>query len=481
MLSPATLTIALVIASATFSAVGCAQSENGGQEEANRNGYASKSTGQIADVSPAALASGDWKQFLGPNGDSTSPEQGIDPSAWTPYPRIVWTTKIGESYGAPTIANGRLYQFDRYGNAERLTCYDANTGVELWIYEYDSLYRDAYGYNNGPRTSPLIDDGHAYLFGVTGILTCVNLGSHEAVWQIDTAKQYRVIGNFFGVAANPVVHNDKLLVMVGGSPKQSQGLSRDVLQLVQPNNCAVVAFDKSTGKEQYRVGDDLASYASICVHKVGERELGLAFLRGGLLAWDVDTGNQAFEFPWRANMRDSVNAAMPLVHENHILLSEAYEIGSVLLDCTTDTPEVVWKDAKKPRSKNNFRAHWSTPVLVDGYLYGGHGRNEPDADFRCIDFLTGEVKWKFWRHERSSVLAIDGYLIALGEAGTLKLLKPTPDEPSEVCSVDLNSIPAENGNPLLRSPCWAAPIVAGGKLYLRGRDRLVCMQLIGQP
>lgn len=473
MPSPTSSTLVLAIVSAALSFVGCDQSGNGGQGQANSD--------RVADVSPTTFGSGDWKQFLGPNSDSSSPEQGLDPTVWSPHPPIVWTTKIGESYGAPAVADGKLYQFDRYGNAERLTCYNADTGVELWSYEYQSLYRDAYGYNNGPRASPLIDAGHAYLFGVSGMLTCVNLANHKAVWQIDTAKQYGVIGNFFGVAANPLVHGDKLLVMIGGSPEQSQGFSSDLLQLVEPNNCAVVAFDKTTGDEIYRVGNDLASYSSICIHKIGQRNLGLAFLRSGLLAWDVESGEQAFDFPWRSDMRDSVNAAMPVVHENHILVSEAYQIGSVLLDCATDIPKVIWKDAKTPRSKNNFRAHWSTPVLVDGFLYGGHGRNEPDADFRCIDFLTGELKWKFWRHERSSVLAIDGYLVALGEEGTLKLLEPTPEAPREICSVQLDSIPAQDGKPLLRAPCWAAPVVADGKLYLRGRERLVCMQLISQP
>jgi hypothetical protein len=31
---------------------------------------------------------------------------------------------------------------------------------------------------------------------------------------------------------------------------------------------------------------------------------------------------------------------------------------------------------------------------------------------------------------------------------------------------------------LLKYPCWAAPIVAHGLLYLRGDDRLLCFDLI---
>ena len=34
------------------------------------------------------------------------------------------------------------------------------------------------------------------------------------------------------------------------------------------------------------------------------------------------------------------------------------------------------------------------------------------------------------------------------------------------------------GEPLLEYPCWAAPILAHGLLYVRGHDRLVCLELI---
>jgi hypothetical protein len=36
------------------------------------------------------------------------------------------------------------------------------------------------------------------------------------------------------------------------------------------------------------------------------------------------------------------------------------------------------------------------------------------------------------------------------------------------------------GLPLLRYPCWAAPILAHGLLYVRGQGRVVCLELIPQ-
>jgi hypothetical protein len=43
-----------------------------------------------------------------------------------------------------------------------------------------------------------------------------------------------------------------------------------------------------------------------------------------------------------------------------------------------------------------------------------------------------------------------------------------------------DAAPAIDGTPahLLRYPAWAAPVLSHGLLYLRGKDRLVCLELI---
>ena len=67
----------------------------------------------------------------------------------------------------------------------------------------------------------------------------------------------------------------------------------------------------------------------------------------------------------------------------------------------------------------------------------------------------------------------------LGEDGGLRLLKVNPRKYEEVSAVvltDGNS--GAQGEPLLQYPCWAAPILSHGLLYLRGNNRLVCVELI---
>ncbi|QDV22971.1 outer membrane protein assembly factor BamB family protein [Aureliella helgolandensis] len=472
--------LALFTLSATLSLTACAQDAPSSTPAADSPPAAALDAPQGAEqeIQFTRTAGSDWTAFLGPNGDGTSPETGVRPDLWSPHPAIRWSMPLGVSYGGPTICQGRLLQFDRFGNQERLTCFEAETARELWRFESSVEYDDMYGYNNGPRCSPIVDGDLIYTYGVTGRLSCVELKTGKRVWSKDMVLDYDVVQNFFGVASSPFVFQDLLLVMVGGSTKESLSLPPGRLDQVEPSGSAIVALDKRTGQEVYRLGDDLASYASLTVREIEGEPTGLAFLRNGLLAWEPQSGKQRFAYPWRAPMLESVNAALPVTSGDRILLSEAYEVGSVLLESVEGSPEVVWKDSG-PRNKCSFRAHWSTPVLIDGYLYGCNGRNQPDSDLRCVRLADGEVQWMDRRHERSSVLAVDGYLIVLGEYGRLDLIRPNPEKLEVVRTVDLSEIvDPVDGLPLLDYPCWAAPVLSHGQLYLRGNRHLVSFDLI---
>lgn len=425
-------------------------------------------------------AGADWTAFLGPHADGTSSEKGVDPELWKPHPRLLWHMPLGMSYGGPALAKGRVLQFDRDADNERLRCLEAHSGEVLWSWQDPVEYQDMYGYNSGPRCMPIVDGDLVYVYGVSGKLSCVTLAGGQTVWQRDLNLEFGVVQNFFGVASTPFVYEDQLLVMVGGSTPDSQRLPAGRLDMVVPNGSAIVALDKRTGKDRYKVGDDLASYSSPRVCRIGQQDVGLAFLRSGLLGWNPTNGEQLFTFPWRAPKLESVNAAQPVVRDNQVLISETYEIGSTLLEIGQDKPKVIWQDGRR-RSEQAFRAHWSTPVLIDGHLYGCSGRNQPDADFRCVQWSDGKVLWSERRHQRASVLAVDGYLIVLYEDGELALVRPDTAKYDVVRSVDLSRIAAADGLPLLDEPCWAAPVLSHGLMFVRGNSRLLCFDLIPGP
>ena len=421
---------------------------------------------------------GDWPAFLGPTGDGKSPEKGI----LTKWPasglKLVWERPLGTSYGAPSVSQGRLYQFDRFGWKARVYCLNAETGQELWRYEYSTDYEDYYGYNNGPRCSPIVDGDRVYAYGAEGLLVCLNAVTGELVWKVDAAKEFGVVQNFFGNGSNPVVEGDLLLAMVGGSPPGTTNIA-----LAEGNGSGIVAFDKRTGEVKYKITDELASYASMKVATIDGRRWGLAFCRGGLVGFEPAGGKVDFHFPWRARILESVNAAMPVVAGNEVFISETYGPGSALLAVAPGKYEIVWQDDERKRQKA-MQTHWNTPIELAGYLYASSGRHTSNAELRCIEWKTGKIQWSEPDLSRASLTYIDGHFLVLGELGNLLLVKATPDQYEPVAQMNLvpqragalgEGSTAQDSGP---DPFWAAPVVAHGLLYIRGGGKLRCLELI---
>ena len=436
----------------------------------------------------------DWPEFLGPQRDNTSPETGLLNQWPSEGPPIVWQRDIGTGYSAPSVRGGLLVLHHRVGNKERVEAMDALTAKPVWVYEYTSNFQDPYGYNNGPRCAPLLTDEHCYTFGAEGVVVCLEIKTGKHVWHRLTQQDFEVPEAFFGVGSSPVLEDGKLILHVGGQP-----------------NAAVIALDAKTGKTLWENGgaktwdgalmkkwpgepfvkwdpghpafQKQASYCTPVLATIhGQRHL-LTVTRQGLISLDPKDGAHRFSFWFRAVNDSSVNAMTPVVKDDFILLSSAYyKTGSVLLRVKPDGKGVdeVWRSLA-------LEMHWSRPNLIDGHLYAFSGRNEPDGRFRCVELLTGEVKWdrkegaahvghsKLRQGEtppevfgRGATIFADGKLIALGEWGLLGLFKPTPDKLEEISRWQV---------PGLLYPCWAGPVLSNGLLYLRSEEKLVCLNL----
>jgi outer membrane protein assembly factor BamB len=408
---------------------------------------------------------GDWPRFLGPEGSGTSQETGLI----TQWPATglskLWDAPLGESYGPPSVAGGKLFHFDIVRGMAVLTVRDAATGQQLWQYEYASNYVDQYGYD-GTRCCPVIDDGRVYVYGPEGQLHCVSIESRKKLWSVDTVKTFNVHPNFFGVSSVPVIEGKRLIVAVGGSPKgEAVAMAVDK----KPGTSAIVAFDKATGAVEYAAGAELASNASPMIATIAGERVGLYFARGGLLAFDPATGATRAHFPWRAKMLESVNAANPVVIGDRIFISESYELGSAMLKFTGKSFETVWTDRDRDRDDKALLAHFATPIAIDGYLYGCSNRHSPDAELRCLDAKSGEVVWRERKTRWHTLLHVDAHMLSLHETGELRLWVPDPKAYREV---------ARWTSPDLEMPCWAPPVLADGRLYVRGKDKLVCYGLM---
>jgi outer membrane protein assembly factor BamB len=445
------------------------------------------------------FATDDWPQFLGPHANGTSDESGLL-DRWPSHgPPVLWEKKIGTGYSAASVRGNLLVLHHRIGNEEIAEALEADTGKSVWRYAYPSRFVDPYGYNNGPRCTPLLTMNLCYTFGAEGKLLCLELVTGKKVWERDTAKDWEVPEAFFGVGSTPILEGDLLIVMVGGQP-----------------NSGVVALNAHTGKTVWEsVGEKnwqgqsmigwpgqrtvswqkswkQASYATpVAVAMRGKRYI-FCLMRQGLVSLDPKTGAVNFSRWFCSTANDSVNAANPVVVDDLVFISAAYyRVGSVLLRVKPDgkTFEEVWRSPRElretdPKTGNLvapvLEIHWSTPIYHDGYLYAFSGRNESDARFRCVELKTGKLMWdrdESWQphstpqpnvYGRGSLIMADGKLIALGEGGLLGLLKLNPEKVEEMARFQV---------PRLHHPCWAAPVLANKRLYLRSEDRLVCLSL----
>ena len=159
------------------------------------------------------------------------------------------------------IAGERLVFLHRLGNEEIVECLHPETGSSQWQFRYPTAFEDRYGYNNGPRSSPVIDEGRVYTVGAEGKIHCLDLGTGKVVWRRDLRAEYRVPQDFFGTASTPLVEGRLLLVNVGA-----------------PGGPSVAGLDKATGREAWRAGKEWGpSYASpVPATMHGKRPLGSA-------------------------------------------------------------------------------------------------------------------------------------------------------------------------------------------------------------
>lgn len=354
----------------------------------------------------------------------------------------VWKKPIGAGFSGPVVAQGKLLVFYRQGTKEILDAWSAATGAKIWTYSYPTAYRDDFGFDEGPRATPVVNDGKVYTHGAEGQLHAVNLENGKKVWSEDTMNKFSVRKGFFGVACAPVIDGNLLMLNVGG------------------RGAGIVAFDKNTGKVVWSVTDDEASYSSPIVATVGGLKRALFFTRAGLVDVDPAAGKVRYQLPWRSRSMASVNAAMPVVAGDIVFLSASYATGAIAMEVKGTTYRKLWS------SDDALSNHYSTSVHHNGYLYGFHGRQEEGQELRCIDARTGKVQWSAEGMRAGTVALAGDTLLVLRENGELQVAKADPKQykPSSKHS-------------LLGGTVRSYPAYADGRMYLRNEDTIACVRL----
>ncbi len=276
-------------------------------------------------VPKPAQAASDWPAFLGPSGTGVTGDAGLADHWPKEGPPIVWSKKIGSGYSAPSVRAGKLVCHHRLHNESIVECLHADTGNSIWKFSYESTFSDPYGYNNGPRCTPLLIEKYCYTFGAEGKLLCVELATGRHVWARDVSKDFNIPPHFFGTGCTPILEGALLIVLVGGQP-----------------NSGVVAFRATTGEivwesvgkstwngietdwpnePKYRwTGEEMSvSYSSPIAATIhGKRQI-LCLMRQGLVSVDPRDGHVNFRYWFCSRDYESVTAARPIVIGDKIL------------------------------------------------------------------------------------------------------------------------------------------------------------------
>ncbi len=379
--------------------------------------------------------------YRGPSGNGVSTERirtdwNVNP------PQLLWRTQLTNGLSSLSVRGGRVFTQVRTGSttsgAEYCVALDAQSGALLWTapvgqadYDYPN---NAIAVRDGPRSTPAVAGDRVYVLSSYLNLVCLNATNGQTVWAKDLRAQFGGSVISWQNAASPLIEGDLLLVNCNASPNR------------------LLALRLSDGSVAWRKLDYAMTHATpvpATIH--GVRQV-IFMTQFGLVAVNPRTGDEFWRsaFPYNTS-----TAASPAVDGDIVYCAAAYSVGSVAVQVTqsgaTLAASALW--ARRP----SRMIHWSTPVVVNGYVYGLYGQDqEGTAPMRCLDLRTGQDRWSQPDFGMGSTLLVDGNILALTDYGDVVLVQPNSAEYRE-----LGRFTAVTGN------CWNSPAVSDGTLYIR--------------
>ena len=386
-----------------------------------------------------------WPQFLGPQRNGTTQNENVPLEFTNGEPKIDWEHSIGNGFSGPVVSNGRVIIFHRKGDQSVTDSLNIEDGKIVWTHQYETDYVDDFGFDNGPRAVPLINDKRIFIFGAEGMIHCLQAKSGKEIWKRNLRKELGSSKGFFGRASSPIIIGSTLIIQAGGK------------------GCGIIGLDPATGTLKWKATDHEAGYASPIASKIKNQEVAILFTRTGFLCIEATSGKVLIEKPHRAKMHASVNAASPvLIKPDQIFLSACYGVGASVWKIDPQNKKInkLWE------LNNRLDSHYATPVRFKDHLIGYHGRQETGTEIRCIESSTGKIKWSSNRIPAGSITLANKTLIILTERGEM-ILAPADEEDFK---------PSARGQ-ILGAETRAMPALSNGRFFARDKKKLVCIKL----
>jgi outer membrane protein assembly factor BamB len=344
-----------------------------------------------AQITGAAPVRG-WLSWRGPQEDGSSLEKNLPDTVDPKKP--LWVADFpGQS--TPVIANGKLYIMGYLGDGadlqEGITCFDAETGKQIWSQRYNDFLSDTI-YLRYATSSPAVDPetGNVYMQGTQGILAAFTPDG-KLIWNHSMMEMFGRLTFPNARTASPVVDRDLVITRGITANWGAQGPAGD----------RFYAFDKNTGDLVWastpgdRPKDNSFSHPYLS-WLGGKRVLYSATGDGSVVCVNARTGEPLWRVPL---FKAGINASV-LVHNNDKIIAiygVPYEPGQLIAIKILDVAPtnaaagpVVLEREKVQLWAADISTSTSSPILAGDMVYVVAEK----GDLCAVNANTGEVKWK---------------------------------------------------------------------------------------
>jgi outer membrane protein assembly factor BamB len=399
------------------------------------------------------LRAEDWPQWRGPNRTGVTDGSQL-PNNWPadpPSPR--WRLFVGEGHSSPAVADGRVFIMGRENDElEADLCFDCRTGEQLWRHAYAAPYKpdDSCG-GHGPNSTPTVDGDRVFMFGLGGMLNCLDVKTGRVLWAHDCAAEYwrkerDATGDNpsfppCGASASGLVAGNVFIVPVGD---KTAG--------------AITAFDLRTGEIVWKGLSERSSYGSpMLAEPAGKRQI-IGFTGLRMVGLDADNGELLWEREFKAYFQQTI--LTPVIWNDLVIFGG--ERGPTM--ALRISPRDGAFSADPAWSSPRLRSYLTSSVLMGDHLVGFDDRQKQLA---CIELSTGELAWTSPKiGEHVSLVVAGKNVLALNSDNELYVLEATPRNFSQVAKWKIS----ENGG------SRAHLAVAGNCLYVKEKEHLLCLE-----
>ncbi len=408
-----------------------------------------------------------WPQWRGPQATGLAPNAN-PPVEWGENKNIRWKTAIpGKGHSTPIVWGDRVFlttaipygdpvrpRFVRpgahdnnvmtYNHEFAVLALSRKTGKILWQQTMTKATPHEAGHVTASlaSASPVTDGERLYAFFGSYGLYCLDLDG-KILWTKDLGQMHSKHGH--GEGSSPALFGDTL-----------------VINWDHEEQSFVVALDKRTGKQRWRVSrDEDTSWATpIVVEHAGKAQVivpGTNRIRG----YDLVSGDRI----WECGGLSSNIVASPVYADGVVYAGSSYDTRAMLaikLDGSrgdiTDSKHVLWT------------RHRGTPYVPSPLLYGDtiYNMQHYQGVLVRVDVKTGRDRGDFIRLPAissvySSPVGAAGRVYITSREGVTQVLTHTDGEPKTLAVNRLDD--AFN----------ASAALAGREMYLRGERALYCV------